>query len=100
MTETREFEWDPAKRVANLLKHGIDFVGAVGIFTGDVLEVVDLRREYGEVRRIAIGMVRNEVLTVVYTPRGPARRIISARRSSTRERQAYAAALEAAARPD
>lgn len=32
------FEWDPAKRRANLRKHGVDFVGAVRVFEGPVLE--------------------------------------------------------------
>jgi hypothetical protein len=29
-----EFEWDEAKRRANILKHGIDFVDAIEVFAG------------------------------------------------------------------
>jgi uncharacterized DUF497 family protein len=39
-----DFEWDEAKRQANILKHGIDFVDAMGIFTSRFLETEDLRR--------------------------------------------------------
>jgi hypothetical protein len=34
-----EFEWDEAKRRANLAKHRIDFVDAKEIWRGDVLEI-------------------------------------------------------------
>ncbi|MBV8638432.1 MAG: BrnT family toxin [Candidatus Eremiobacteraeota bacterium] len=38
---------------------------------------------------MAIGMVNGIILTVVWTPRGTARRIISARRASRKERRRY-----------
>jgi uncharacterized DUF497 family protein len=44
------FEWDTAKNVANIAKHGIDFEDAIRIFEGPVLESPDERREYSEVR--------------------------------------------------
>jgi uncharacterized DUF497 family protein len=44
----KAFEWDPAKREANLRKHGIDFARAVRIFEAPVLERQDQRRDYGE----------------------------------------------------
>ena len=42
------FEWDTAKNVANIAKHGIDFEDAIRIFEGPVLESPDERREYGD----------------------------------------------------
>jgi len=83
------FEWDTAKNVANIAKHGIDFEDAIRIFEGPVLESLDNRREYGEVRIIALGAVNGRELAVVYTMRGEDRRIISARRAHSRERKAY-----------
>jgi uncharacterized protein len=53
----------------------------------------DTRRDYGEMRVIAIGRVAGVTLTVVYTDRDDARRIISARRANRRERRAYNQAL-------
>ena len=85
------FEWDPAKRAANLRKHGIDFVDAVQLFEEFVLRVPDLRRPHGEARIVAIGTVAGKLLSVVYTPRGASLRIISARRANARETRAYRA---------
>ena len=43
-----DFEGDEAKRQANILKHGIDFVDAIGIFASRSTKAEDLRRAYGE----------------------------------------------------
>ena len=64
------FEWDPAKNAANVAKHAVSFRDAIRIFEGTVLEVPDLRRDYGEARIIAIGMLEDVELTLVYTIRG------------------------------
>jgi uncharacterized protein len=83
------FEWDAAKNAANVAKHGIDFDDAVRIFEGPVLEQIDNRRDYGEKRVAVTGIVTELELFVVYTVRGDNRRIISARRASKDERDAY-----------
>jgi uncharacterized DUF497 family protein len=84
------FEWDEAKRAANLAKHGVDFVAAVRVFEDErLVEAEDQRREYGELRVRALGLSRGLLLMVVYTDRGDARRIISARRANRHERIAY-----------
>ncbi len=92
------FDWDPEKSDANLADRGFDFEFATLIFDGAILEVEDRRRDYGEVRFVAIGLAEGIALTVVYTDRperggGIIRRIISARRSNRHERQAYETAL-------
>ena len=84
-----DFEWDEAKRQANILKHGIDFVDAIAIFLGRVEENEDRRRNYGEQRFRNFGETDGEVLHVVSTWRGEKRRIISARRARRNERRAY-----------
>jgi uncharacterized protein len=83
------FEWDATKNAANITKHGINFENAIRIFKGPVLESTDERRDYGEVRTVAFGIVDDRELVVVYTVRGEHRRIISARRAHRREREAY-----------
>ncbi len=35
-----EYEWDEAKRLANLRKHGIDFTDVPAVFDGDIVTVV------------------------------------------------------------
>jgi uncharacterized DUF497 family protein len=63
----------------------------VAIFAGFVVEVPDLRRDYGEARLRAFGEAGGETLCVVFAWRGGRRRIISARKAGRRERQNYQA---------
>lgn len=88
------FEWDEAKSEANLRERGFDFAYAALIFDGPTLEWDDVRQDYGERRIQTIGQVDEDVLFVVYTWRGAARRIISARLANRRERDAYREAVE------
>ena len=88
------FEWDPEKSETNLRDRAFDFEFATLIFEGPTLEKVDRRKDYGEKRVMAIGLAGDIALTVVYTDRFDeagelVRRIISARRSNRREREAY-----------
>ena len=92
-----EFVWDPRKSEANFALRGFDFLFATQIFSGVTVERADDRRDYGEPRFVAIGVVDDICLTVVYTDRSKAsggieRRIISARLSNRRERMVYEAA--------
>jgi uncharacterized DUF497 family protein len=82
-------EWDERKRRSNLRKHGIDFADLAPLFDGPVSDKPDQRREYGEPRRVAVGRVGGMILSVVYTWRGEARRIISARRANRHEREDF-----------
>ena len=88
------FAWDSDKSEANLLERGFDFDFASLIFEGPTLERADDREDYGEARVVAIGLAEDVAITVVYTDRhlvsgDTVRRIVSARRSSRREREAY-----------
>ena len=84
------FTWNPAKNLLNAKRHAVTFEDAVRIFDGPTVEEVDDRFDYGEVRLYAIGMVNGIELTVVYTDReNDTRHIISARRSTPRERCAF-----------
>ena len=83
------FEWNEAKSEKNLAERGFDFEYACRIFSGDIIEWDDTRRDYGERRVIAIGEVDEEVYVIVYASREQVRRIISERPASRRERDAY-----------
>ena len=85
-----ESEWDEAKSSANLAKHGIGFDAVVSAFAGRMLRRHDTRSDYGEDRWLALGEVDGVVIAVVYTMRGEAIRLISARKANRNERQAYA----------
>jgi uncharacterized DUF497 family protein len=89
------FEWDENKNLSNLAKHRLDFSDAIAIFEGFVVEVPDLRRDYGEERFRAFGVAGGEVLCVVFTWRGGNRRVISARKAGIRERANYQAVRRA-----
>ena len=85
-----EFEWDEAKNHANSRKHGIDFETAKRIFNGPMLTWRDRRKNYGEERHLGIGRLNHEaVIVVAWTNRAGRIRLISARPSSRKERQAY-----------
>ena len=80
-----QFE-DEAKSQRTFFERGFGFDYAVGIFDDLTLESRDDRRDYGEIRMQAIGRINNDILFVVYTDRGDARHIISARLASRKER--------------
>ena len=84
-----EFEWDPTKSEATYRIRGFDFAYASRVFSGVWQETVDTRRDYGKVRRQAIGEVNGDLLVVIYTMRGTKRRLISARRASRKERSEW-----------
>jgi uncharacterized protein len=84
-----QFEWDEAKRLANLCKHGIDFIDVPDVFDGDTVMVQDDRYSYGEQRFITFGLLQGRVVAVVHTERNECIRIISARKATKYEQQTY-----------
>ena len=89
------FEWDPEKEATNISKRSLDFTTASCIWASAVVERIDERRDYGEIRIIATGAVDPHILVVVYTWRDEVRRIISARRANGRERDRFRAEIAA-----
>jgi uncharacterized DUF497 family protein len=85
-----EFEWDEEKARVNLAKHRVSFLRAAAIFANQILERIDDRDEYEEIRFIALGRVDTEVYRVVFTWRGEGLiRIISAQKASRDEKELY-----------
>ena len=84
------FEWDANKDRANRAKHGMSFEEVLSIFDGPILTRIDDRRDYGEIRRITMGILSpGTVLVVAHTDRGRKTRLISARKANRQERQAF-----------
>ncbi|MCL2600156.1 MAG: BrnT family toxin [Treponema sp.] len=82
------FEWDDGKNYANLIKHGVRFEAAAHVFSDPQrMERPDADSE-GEERWQTMGFF-GDVLFVVYTERGEAIRIISARPAEPFERRIY-----------
>jgi uncharacterized protein len=84
-----EFEWDEAKRLANLNKHGVDFADAeefdwIGAEFRD-----DQNAVYGEDRFRALGYFRSRMHVVIFALREARTRIISFRPAVKREIRKY-----------
>ena len=81
--------WDKKKAALNLQKHGVAFEDAALVFADEnSITRYDERHSQDEDRWQIIGMV-NDVLFVVYTERGEALRLISARLATPNERREY-----------
>jgi uncharacterized DUF497 family protein len=86
-----QFEWDPQKAAANLVKHGVSFEEAATVF-GDPLGrfVADPRHSSEEERFVLLGSSREErLIAVMFVDRSDKIRIISARQATRRERRHY-----------
>lgn len=82
-------EWDDRKNEINKRKHGISFETAAHVFEDiNRIEYFDEVHSTDEDRFIVLGLVR-KVLFVVYTDRGDATRIISARKATEAETEVY-----------
>lgn len=82
------FDWDPNKAQSNLRKHGVSFEAATKVFDDPApLEIPDDCID--EERSRYIGRVGHAILFVVYTERGDDIRIISARKATPSEEEAY-----------
>ena len=82
------YEWDEAKRLSNIEKHGIDFEAIDDFVWGTASTRASDR--YRELRFIATGYIGPRLHIVVYTMRGDRMRIISVRKANTREIRNYA----------
>ncbi len=83
------YEWDEAKRIANMVKHGLDFEAARRFDWSTALQSVDAKRDYGEIRWKSLGWIDNRLHMLVFTNRGNHIHLISPRKANTREQAFY-----------
>jgi uncharacterized DUF497 family protein len=88
-----EFTWSAAKRRANLLAHGLDFVDAPLVFDGVTYTFEDDRFSYGEQRLVTLGLLAGIPVSVVHTESEFEIHIISFRQATKREAQIYFRAI-------
>lgn len=81
--------YDPQKRAKTLAERGLDFEDAVEVFARPTIDVVDDRWDYGEIRWVSYGLLRDRMVALVWTARGEGRHIISMRKANDREKKAY-----------
>lgn len=75
-----QFEWDANKNKSNFQKHGLSFEDAYLVFGNPVLTVEDKRKDYGEIRYGALGILMH--------------RVISMRKANAQETKSYQERLE------
>lgn len=82
--------WDPEKRRRNLDKHGLDFADVHAVFEGAAFIFEDRRRDYGEQRFKALGLLHDLVVAVAFAePEEDLVRIISMRKATRNEQRIY-----------
>ena len=88
-----EFAWDRRKARSNLAKHGVTFEEAQTIFLDDSARLIDDPDHSGEEERfVLIGLsfrARCLIVSHCYRETASVIRLISARRATAQEEQAY-----------
>lgn len=85
-----EFEFDPAKAISNLRKHGVSFAHAEQVLRDEMAVTVEDPDSVKEQRFVTLGMdALGRVLVVVHTQRDGRTRVISARKASRGELEQY-----------
>ena len=80
-----KISFDPAKRELTLRHRGLDFVDAAEVFASRHATITDDREDYGELRYITAGRLKERLVVLVWTPRSDTRRIISMRYAHAKE---------------
>jgi len=90
-----EISFDPAKNEANIRERGLPFSLVKDEFDWARAQVIeDTRRDYGEPRYRALGLIGIRLHAVVYTPRANGMHVISLRKANRREERRYATQAE------
>jgi uncharacterized DUF497 family protein len=84
-------EFDPAKDLANLVKHGVSLSLAADLDWNSAMVWMDGRKEYGEERQSALALRGTRLYFIAFVDRGEVRRAISLRKANIREVNQYAA---------
>jgi len=73
-----EFEYDPEKNRRNIETRGLAFDLAESVFADPNMKwEIDDRRDYGETRYVAYGLVDGRRRRLCWTPRGNKKRVIT-----------------------
>ena len=83
------FEWDEAKRRANIRKHGIDFAVIEKVLNSATATIKDERFDYGERRLQTLGLLNGEVVAITHTETDEVIRVISFRKATKHEEETY-----------
>ena len=84
-----EITYDPAKNARNVQERGLSFDRAIDFDFHTALYRVDDRREYGETRIRAMGILDGRLHALVFVEQDTGIRVISFRKANRREIQRY-----------
>ena len=82
------YEWDEAKRRANLAKHGVDFADMARFDWDSSLHIASDFQDF-EQRDVVLGLIGFDVVVVCYTQRGERTRVITLRKANKREEKLF-----------
>lgn len=83
--------YDPAKSERNAARRSLPFTLAEEFDWTTALIAEDTRKDYGEPRYQALGLIGGHLHMLMFTPRGKNVHVISLRKANRRERTRYAA---------
>lgn len=81
--------YDPTKNATNIQQRGLSFDRAADFEFEAALIVVDTRRDYGETRYRALGLLAGRVHALVFVETDDGIRVISFRKANKREVKLY-----------
>ncbi len=81
------FEYNKNKSLANKKKHGIDFKDSKALWLADNVLLPAITK--GEPRYMIIGKIKSSLYSCIFTIREKKMRIISCRKSRTKEKKVY-----------
>ena len=83
-------EFDPKKNASNLRKHGVPLTEGEGVLNDPLAITLEDAASQGEQRWVTMGMnVFGTLCVVVYTQRQHSVRLISVRKTTSKERREY-----------
>jgi uncharacterized protein len=83
--------FDPLKNERNIAERGLSFELVAEFEWDSALVVEDVRRDYGERRFQALGIIMERLHAMVFTPRAGRVHVISLRKANRREIRLYEA---------
>lgn len=81
--------YDPAKNAKNIKERNLSFDCVAEMDWQQAVVIEDTRKDYGERRFRAFGMIGERLFAVVFTSRADAMHIISFRKANKREVKQY-----------
>ncbi|MGB7656266.1 MAG: BrnT family toxin [Novosphingobium sp.] len=82
-------EYDEAKRIQNIEKHGLDFLDSPKILEGRRIVLPDDRKQYPEERFQTYGFLFERLTMFAWTPIPGGMRIFSMRKCNDREQRKF-----------